>query len=287
MIITTEKEVREALPVIEKQFHKFNRGRLFLVAGSKGMAGAAIMAGRAALRCGVGFLDIAMPEAIYPVVTAALPEAVSSIYDPDDVKSMRKVFTAGIEKADAVAIGCGLGELKDRVCPIVFEQCGKPLLIDADGLNHVAGIAFEKELLKSGDIVLTPHSGEMGRLLGMTGREVEADRLQAAETAAARYNAAVLLKGPETLVVKEGYETHRNPTGNAGMARAGSGDTLTGIIGALMAQGEDGFTAAFSGAFIHGMAGDLAKERFTMRCMLPTDMAEMLPEVFKTLEIDA
>lgn len=281
MIITTENEVREHLPVIQPHFHKFNRGRLFLIAGSMGMCGAAIMAGKAALRSGVGFLDIAMPASIYPIITAAIPEAVCSIYDPADVKNMRKVFAAGIEKANAVAVGCGLGELRDRVCPIVFEYCNKPLLIDADGLNHMAGAAFDETLMKSKDIVLTPHSGEMGRLLGKSSREVEADRIGAVNEAVQRYHATVLLKGPETLIAAAGREMHMNTTGNAGMARAGSGDTLAGIIGALMAQGEDGFTAAYSGAFIHGAAGDVAKERFTERCMVPSDMAEALPEVFK------
>lgn len=284
MITTKETEVWEALPEIGRNFHKFDRGRLFLIAGSEGMAGAAIMAGRAALRSGVGFLDIAMPKSIYPIVTAAIPEAVCSVYDPEDIVQMRQVLADGIRKSRAVAVGCGLGMLRERVCPIVLEYCDKPLLMDADGLNYLAETFVETESIKTGDLILTPHSGEMGRLIGRTGREVESDRMDAALEAAARYHAAVLLKGPETLIVKEGREAHVNSTGNPGMARAGSGDTLTGIIGALMAQGEDGFTAAWSGAYIHGMAGDFAKARFSERCMLPSDMAEMLPEVFISLE---
>ncbi len=282
MITTTKKEVSDLLPPIPEDSHKFTRGRLLMICGSYGMAGACIMAAKAALRTGVGFLDLALPERLYPIVTAAVPEAVCSVYREDDPENIRTVLSAAIKKASAVVLGCGLGTLRETVCPVALELCDKPLLIDADGLNYIAG---QPEVTwASKDVVLTPHEGEMARLLNTESFKIHEHREEKATEAAEKYQAAILLKGPGTLTVKTGCETHKNPTGSAALARAGSGDVLSGIIGSLMAQGEDAFSAALSGAYLHGLAGDLAKEETGLRSLLPTDLTDYLPKALKIAE---
>ena len=282
MTTTTIEEVLSLLPPIPADSNKFTRGRLFMVCGSYGMAGAVIMAAKAAFRTGAGYIDLALPKSLYPIVTAAVPEAVCSVYDEEKHENIVSTLFTGIKKADAVVLGCGLGALRETVCPIVLELCDKPLLIDADGLNFL-GMHPEITCL-SQDMVLTPHEGEMARLLKTESVKVRENREEACYQAAEKYNAAVLLKGPDTLIVKEGREIHKNPTGNAGLSRAGSGDVLSGIIGSLMAQGEDAFPAALSGAYIHGLAGDLGKEKKGVRSLLPTDLIELLPEALQRIE---
>ncbi len=281
MRITDEQFVRENLPVIPEEANKYTRGRLFLIAGSYGMAGALLMAAKAAFRSGAGFLDLMVPEKIYPVVTQAVPEAVCSVYDPADEADIRKKLLAGIEKADAVAIGPGLGILREKICPVVFENCRKPLLIDADAITFLAGMP--EDLPVSDDTVLTPHEGEMGRLLSCDFREIQKDREGAARKASLKYRASVLLKGPDTLILSKEQELFLNPYRNAGLARAGSGDTLTGIIGSLMAQGMKGASAAAAGAYLHAEAGRIAREKLGVRSMLPSDLPDCLPEVFRKL----
>ena len=283
MRITNCEYVKTQLPEIPEAANKFTRGRLLLVVGSYGMAGAAIMAVRAALRTGAGFTDLAVPEVIYPVVAQAIPESVITVYDPSDVIKTRTALLSAMDKADAVVMGCGLGKLRDLVCPVILENCTKKLVLDADALNMMAQAGMRPLCPES--TVLTPHEGEMARLLGSTSSIIREDREGSLRKAAADYGTAVLLKGPGTLISATGMEEFfRNPTGNAGMARAGSGDVLSGIIGALAAQGMDVFHAAVCGAYLHGLAGDITAERFGLRSMLPTDLIECIPEALKQIE---
>ena len=272
--------VKEHLPEIPADANKYTRGYLLLIAGSYGMAGAAVMAARAALRTGVGYLNLAVPASIYGIVSQAVPEAVFTVYDETDPKDIEEKLIPPMKRASAVAFGSGTGALREMLFRIVSENCEKPLLLDADGLNALS--EAEPVSLRAAELVLTPHAGEMARLLKCTSEDVERDRTAAVLAASARYHAVTLLKGPETLIAG-GDQILVNTTGNAGMARAGSGDVLTGIIGALMAQGESGFAAAASGAWIHGHAGDLCREEYGIRSMLPTDMIEKIEEVYLEL----
>ena len=282
MKVTSRAFVKEQLPKIEADFHKYDRGRLLLVCGAYGMAGACIMAARAALRTGCGFIDLAIPASIYPMVTQAVPEAVCTVYDETDASSMEEALKKAVDKADAVAVGSGLGALRDTVCPIVLKLCDEPLLIDADGLNYLSSC---KEItLNSPDLVLTPHEGEAARLFHTEASNIRQARQESAEVLAKVFHASVLLKGLSTVVAREGEESFVNSTGNAGLARAGSGDVLTGIIGSLMAQGMKGFYAAACGAFLHGLAGDRGCEKIGLRSLLPTDVIELIPEVLQELE---
>ena len=290
----TRTFVRERLPEIKREYHKYDRGRLLVIAGSYGMAGACIMASRAALRAGVGYLNVAVPKEIYGILAGALPEAVFTVYEkPEDLSPAQ-------EKADAVLLGPGLGVLRDEVCPYVFREGKKPLLIDADGLNSLAEAPWN---FAGRDVVLTPHEGEMARLLELPVQTIRRDRKEALVMAAAAYGAAVLLKGPETLVTEaihlppketgedaeppviEVPEILVNHTGNPCLATAGSGDVLSGIIGAFMAGGVPARDAAAMGAYGHGLAGAMARERFGLRSARPSDVIESIPEVLRGLEM--
>ncbi len=260
------------------QANKGSQGRLLLVAGSYGMAGACMMAARAALRCGVGLLDIAVEQSLYPVLAAAIPEAVFTVYTRENA---REQLIAALGRCTACVVGCGLGELAALVCPIIFGACTKPLLIDADGLNYCAQAGLPR---LSSPIVLTPHPGEMARLCKSTVPEVQAQRIPIAQSLSKESGAVVLLKGAATVIAGPDSQLALNSTGNPGMAKGGSGDVLSGIIGSLLAQGVHSFQAAAVGAWLHGKAGDLCQKSLSPRAMLPTDLIEMLPEIFKKTE---
>lgn len=270
------------------QANKGDQGRLLLVCGSYGMAGACVMAARAALRCGVGLLHIAAEERIYPILAAAVPEAVFTIYDPSGpLAETERLLAAALEACSACVAGCGLGALADMLCPILFDQCarlgGRPLLLDADALNHCARTGGRPP--RTGKpLVLTPHPGEAARLCGHSVAEVQSRRIDTARTLAEAYGADVLLKGAGTVIASPEGPLALNATGNPGMAKGGSGDVLAGIIGSLLARGAEGFQAAAAGAWLHGAAGDLCRERLSARAMLPTDLVEALPAIFKEFE---
>ena len=276
--------IREKLPPIGADYNKFDRGRLFLAAGSYGMAGAAVLSGCAALRAGVGYLDMAVPESIYPIVTAAIPEAVCTIYREDDPEDLQSKIADGVRKATAAAAGPGLGKNRNIVMPVLLELSGEKLLLDADGLNYLAEQRPARDSIRFSELALTPHTGEMERLIQKTRSEIENDRFSAVSCCAREFHACTLLKGRNTLISTPHGDVRMNPTGNAGLARAGSGDTLTGIVGALMAQGMSAYDALCAGAWIHGTAGDLCREEYGIRSYLPEDLTEMLPQVFSMLE---
>lgn len=280
---TTEERVRRVLPSISPQANKGTQGRLLLVCGSYGMAGACVMAARAALRCGVGLLDIAAERSIYPILAGAVPEAVFTVYDARDPASAEAKLKRALACASACAMGCGLGELAALACPVVFRACGVPLLLDADAINYAARWGFPLASLPA-PLVLTPHPGELSRLTGESVPAIQAGRVEAAQWAATASAAVVLLKGAATVIAGPDGRLALNPTGNPGMAKGGSGDVLAGIIGALLAQGVPAFDAAAAGAWLHGAAGDLCRESHSARAMLPTDLEGALTEIFKNFE---
>lgn len=278
--------VQSVLPVLSEQDNKGSRGRLLLVCGSYGMAGACIMAARAALRCGVGLLHLAVEKKLYPILAQAVPEAVFTVFDPEGSRrESDEKLCAALEKASACLIGCGLGDLAERVAPVVFSHGAAPMVADADALNFLSrhpGVLEDVEA----PLVLTPHPGEMARLCGDEVQEIQADRLTAALMKARETGAVVALKGAATVTAAPDGRCAVNPTGNPGMAKGGSGDVLAGVIASLLAQGVPAFEAAAAGVWLHGMAGDLAAQRLTQRAMLPTDLIETLPEAFRALPME-
>lgn len=264
------------------QANKGDLGHLLVVCGSEGMAGACIMAARAALRSGAGLVRVVIPQALYPVLAPVLPEGIFTAVDWEFPETAETALCSALEWADACLIGCGLGELAEKVCPIVFEHCRVPLIVDADALNFAAR---HPEFLAQvqAPMVLTPHPGEMARLCDDEIREIQGDRLGAAREKARETGAVVVLKGAATVIAGAEGRCAVNPTGNPGMAKGGSGDVLAGIIASLAAQGMPAFDAAVTGVYVHGLAGDRAADKLGRRAMLPTDLIETLPEIWKAL----
>ncbi len=277
---TEEEEALSLLPTRRVQSHKGDGGRLLLVCGSFGMAGACMMAARAALRSGVGLLHLAVEESIYPILAGMVPEAVFTVlsWEKEPQKSEEKLKKA-IVGASACLLGCGLRELREKVCPTVFSHCEAPLLADADALNFLA-VHPEFFSLCKGPLVLTPHPGELSRLLSESVSFIQANRLETAKLAAERFGAVTVLKGAATVTASPKGRCAVNPTGNPGMAKGGSGDVLAGIMASFLSQGMPPFEAAKAAAYFHGKAGDLCSKRLSRRSMLPTDLIEELPRVF-------
>ena len=280
--LVDEEDVRAVLPKRPRNFHKGNAGHLLIVAGSFGMAGAAALCAMSALACGAGLVTIACPHSIVPMLQALVPCAMCAPLPETDgaisagaVEALEKI----IPGKDALVCGCGLSR---RAAPEVVQavlSCGLPALLDADGLNILSESEALKALLRPHHL-LTPHPGEAARLLG---RRVENPIEDALELKA--LGAQVLLKGAAT-VIPLGDRPLVSISGTSGMAKGGSGDCLSGVIGALMAQhkGASGDALALCaavGSELHGLAGEKACQRRGMRGMTPLDMIDALPEVLK------
>lgn len=268
--------------------NKGTLGSLLCICGSYGMAGAAIMAGKAALRCGIGLLKIAVPKSIYPVCATNILE---SVYYPLEETSNGVISSKNTdfllemcEKSSAVVMGCGLSVCDDtkNLVQSVITNCEKPLVIDADALNCICN---KPEILKNlkAPAIITPHPGEMARLLHSTPKTVNSNRENTAIDFAKKFGVVTVLKGAGTIIASPDGEVYINHTGNSGMATGGSGDVLSGIIGSLLAQGASPINAAAAGVFLHGTIGDLAAEKLGKISMLPTDMIDMIPTAYLKL----
>lgn len=274
----------------EKDTHKGDYGHLFIIGGSPGLTGAVCLSGISALKSGCGLVTIGIPEGLNNIIEIKLTEVMSlPLPETEDHYFSLRAFDKAIEfiekKADSVLIGPGISlhsETKKFVKKIIPE-IKKPVVIDADALKI---ISEELELLKFLDKpILTPHPGEMSYLTGMKINEIQKEREKVAEDFAKKYNVIVVLKGYRT-VVTDGERTYINLTGNPGMAKGGSGDVLSGIIGGLLAQEEDKFISAKYGVLIHGLAGDIAVKEKGEISLIPSDIIEKLPVVFKYLKRD-
>lgn len=268
--------------------NKGTLGSLLCICGSYGMAGAAIMAGKAALRCGIGLLKIAVPKSIYPVCATNILE---SVYYPLEETSNGVISSKNTdfllemcEKSSAVVIGCGLSVCDDtkNLVQSVITNCEKPLVIDADALNCICN---KPEILKNLKVpaIITPHPGEMARLLHSTPKTVNSNRENTAIDFAKKFGVVTVLKGAGTIIASPDGEVYINHTGNSGMATGGSGDVLSGIIGSLLAQGASPINAAAAGVFLHGTIGDFAAKKLGKISMLPTDMIDMIPTAYLKL----
>jgi len=286
------------LPVRRRGSHKGDYGTVVVVGGSRGMAGAAVLAGRAALRSGAGLVRVACPADIWDVVAGAypayttwgIPLSAAGTY----AEGAAEALAAECTRADAVAIGPGLGRRADTVVLVrrVLEllPAEKPVVIDADGLYALSPYA-ERGLPPGRAVVLTPHAGEFARLSGWRPPEQnqqvqdhEVERQKQAVRFARQFGVVLLLKGSGTLV-SDGERLYRNSTGNPGMATGGSGDVLTGMIAALLAQGWAGFEAAMLAAWVHGRAGDLAARDLGWTALTAPDLLDYLPAAWKEREI--
>lgn len=269
--------------------HKGSFGTLLCVCGSLGLAGAAVLSSKAAARCGVGLLNIALPKSVYPIVAAAAAEPtftpLSENHDGTLSEECLPRLLKAVNHADACLIGCGLGHNGDteKIVSVLVKESEVPLVIDADGINSLVP---NIDILKTAraPIVLTPHPGEMARLMGTTTAQVQHHRYEVARQFAADFKVTLVLKGANTLIASPDGRVLVNRTGNPGMAKGGSGDVLAGMLGSFLAQGTALPEAAYSSVYLHGLAGDRCASRLSQTAMTPTDMINELPSLFLQYE---
>lgn len=278
--LTTPDDVRTALPVRMPDAHKGDFGRVLIVAGSLGMSGAPSLAAMGALRSGAGLVHLSVPADIAVEVSARHAEVM--------VHSAPEPATSAIlemaEQCQAAVVGPGMS-CSDRTTAIVdalIARARMPLVLDADAVNVMAGRAHALQLAQA-PVVLTPHPGELGRLLGVGADEINRDRLGWARRAALETGATVVLKGARTVIADQSGEAYVNPTGNPGMATAGMGDVLAGVVGSLCAQGLGGLAAGHCSTYLHGLAGDFAARERGMDGMAAGDVLAYIPEAFKAV----
>jgi NAD(P)H-hydrate epimerase len=275
------------------QAHKGDFGHLLIVAGSVGKTGAAILAASAALRSGAGLVTVATPASALPIVAAGRAEVMT---EPLAERAPGVVSEEAVERAlvlaqerDAVVLGPGLGhEVETRAFVRGFvRRCASPLIVDADGLNAVAPASGKSGALdilrRNAPTIITPHPGEMARLIGSTSLDVQHRRLETARTLSVETGLVCILKGHRTVVSDADGKAAINPTGNAGMATAGTGDVLAGIVGALLARRLPAWTAATAAVYLHGRAGDRAVEEHGAEGLAAGDLVSALPEVIRRL----
>ena len=282
-----EDLVRAWLPERPADGHKGTFGKCCLVCGSTGYTGAPILASRAAVRSGTGLVFLCVPESIYTVAAVKSDEAMPSpLPAGEDGTLSEEALVPALEKlagCDAALLGPGLGR-SDGVRQVVTQIMNTvqyPLVLDADGINAIAGHMDVLYQRRQCPTIVTPHDGEFAR---MGGDLSDGDRVSAARKFSMTFGCLLVLKGHRTILSLPDGEVFVNTTGNSGMAKGGSGDVLSGILVSLLAQGMHPVKAAVCAVWIHGRAGDLCARRLGQRGMTPTDMIRALPEVLKELE---
>ncbi|MEA4926088.1 MAG: NAD(P)H-hydrate dehydratase [Syntrophomonadaceae bacterium] len=269
--------------------HKGSYGHVLVIGGSAGMSGAVIMASCAALRSGAGLVTAALPGSLVPVLEGStlevmsrpLAETMEASISSDALPALGNL----LENVSVCAIGPGMSRYREAnaILRYVLENSGVPVLIDADGLNALegdAGILKDRQV----PVVITPHPGEMSRLTGLPVADIQSNRLGIARQYAVDWGITVVLKGNKTVVASPTGEVFVNTSGNPGMATAGSGDVLSGIIAGLIAQGLKPRQAAVAGVYIHGCSGDKAAELRGQRGLIAGDLIDQLPAVLKNFE---
>jgi len=283
-----EPEEFAALPLIRaSDAHKGTFGHALLVCGSLGKSGAAILAGRGALRAGAGLVTVAVPDVAQPVVACAQAEYMTEALRATEegtasLANLECGRFAHIEEGKSVlAIGPGLGTHPEtqQLVRTVVRQAKLPVILDADGLNAFVGHTEELRAPEGQVVAITPHPGELARLIGCSSREVQSERLKTAAQAARRWNVHVVLKGFHTLVVTPAGDVFVNTTGNAGLAKGGSGDVLTGVLAGLTAQfGTDDWSRILAlGIYLHGLAAELGTQKTDCSGLLAGEVADSLP----------
>jgi len=274
------------LPPRPPDAHKGSAGRVFVLAGSAGMTGAAALCTTGALRVGAGLVTLGIPKSLHHPMVEKLTEAMFRVLPETKEGSLSlqglPEIASDIDKMDAVAVGPGLSQNPQTKALVrqLLPKIAKPLVLDADGLN---ALAEEVGLLKklSLPVILTPHPGEMGRLTRLSPDDVQRDRERIATEFAKKYNVIVVLKGHATVVADYAGSVYVNDTGNPGMASGGCGDVLTGMIAGLLGQRLSLWDAARLGVYLHGLAGDLAAAERGEIGLLASDLADRIPQAIR------
>jgi NAD(P)H-hydrate epimerase len=281
---------REWLPARRPDAHKGSCGTVLALAGSAGLTGAAFLTSLSAMRSGAGLVYLGIPESLNDIMEAKLTEVITKPLPETRNRTLSLQAMERIEKltgkADALVIGPGLSAHPEtaELVQSVIRSINLPAVLDADGLN---ALATRPELLScQAPLILTPHYGELSRLMKVEISQIKAGPLKYALEAAKQFNHVIVLKGAPTVTALPDGRAWINPTGNSGMATAGSGDVLAGLIAGLLAQGLAPERAAVLGVYLHGLAGDLAAAGKTEYCMLAGDILDALPEAYKKLMED-
>ena len=281
---------KSLIPVRNEDSNKGDCGKLFIIAGSRGMTGAAYLSCMGALRSGSGLVTLGVPESQQQIMAVKLTEAMTVPLPEVEESGTISLDALGeikrrLNKSDVCVFGPGLSDNDDIPKLIDSLLSGSTdFVIDADGLNCISrdmDILRKHKNRKSCQVVITPHPGEMARLCGLSIEAVQNDRVGTARDFAEEFGVTVVLKGKDTVIANSDGGVHINNSGNAGMATGGTGDVLSGVIGSLMGQGLNGYDAAVLGVFLHGAAGDLARRDKGEHGLIATDLVEMLPEAFR------
>ncbi len=282
--------IKDILPPRKKDSHKGTYGRVGIIAGSKGMTGAPYLTSMACLRAGSGLVYTIVPDSISSILSTKLIEAIIkpvpdkntgnfTLDSLDDILKFSKDM-------DVLAVGPGMGVDEERVELVkeILLAFQGPIVLDADGLNCISKIGLHIFNKRRGPTVITPHPGEFSRLLEVDIKEIQKNRIEYSKYVSKEYNIITVLKGANTIVSNPKEEVYVNTTGNPGMATAGSGDVLTGIIASFIGQGIEVYKASMLGVYCHGLAGDMAKEIKGEYGMIARDILENIPSSIKTIE---
>ncbi len=283
------QDVALLFPRRRRDAHKGSFGHLLVIGGAAGYSGAVSMAARAGTRSGAGLVTVVVPASIAAIVAGAAPEAMVHAAAETSAGSLSPdcwlTWREKLKDFTAVVVGPGLTrhEASAELAALILKECPLPLVMDADALNAFEGRPGELARARGADkpLVITPHPGELGRLLGCSAAEIQTERFKSARDAAGKTGAVVVLKGAGTLVACKGHELQVNMTGNPGMATGGTGDVLAGLLGGLLAQGIGAFDAARAAVFVHGKAGDEASRNRTEIAMTAGDVIEFIPRAFQ------
>ncbi len=272
-----QKEDIKDIPCRPNDSNKGTYGRVLVIAGSKNMSGACFMSAKAAYRTGAGLVKILTVEENRTILQTMLPEAIISTYEDSNIKNQLEEIRKEINWATSIVFGPGIGtsEASKELLTLLLQESKVPTVIDADGLNILSEMGQLEELPLGDNIIITPHVKEMSRLLHCEVKDVKDNMIEIAKKVTADQSYVLVLKDARTLV-SYNDELYINVSGNNGMATGGAGDVLTGVIAGLLAQGMDNYKAACMGTYIHGIAGDKAKEVRGTYSLMATDIIEFL-----------
>jgi NAD(P)H-hydrate epimerase len=289
--VLTKPDIQAALPERSPQAHKWTCGSVAAICGSTGFTGAAALTSVSALRIGAGVVTLAIPRSLNPVMEIKLTEVMTLPVDETTegtlaLKAKRKLVSF-IKKADAVAIGPGLSQNDETVNLVkdLIPLIGRPCVLDADGINAFAGDAKKLKGLKF-PLVITPHAGEAARLFGIDKRDIVSRPVDFARGVAQDLGVVMVLKGAPSVIADPDGDVFINPMGNQGLATAGSGDVLTGIIAGLLAQKVSPVEAACSGVYVHGLLGDMLLEERGYFGYLAGELSDMIPEALASMVLE-
>lgn len=266
------------LPEKPAYSHKGTYGKVLAVAGSKNMCGAALLCAEAAYRMGAGMVKILTEDANREIIQERLPEAMLETYEPNQIKTER--IGQGIAWADVILMGPGMSqsETAKQIVRYVLQNSTCPIVLDADALNIIATDNME-QYYNNRDVIITPHLGEMARLAHQEAQDIQSNIIESAHEYAKKHQITCVLKDARTIVSAPGEPDYINLSGNSGMATAGAGDVLCGVITGLLAQKVPGYRAATLGVYLHGLAGDVAEEKYGKHAMLATDILNELKQM--------